>query len=274
MKTLQVSRFTVLLAMIPALALSPNQSLNATPVQVYGVWHAGNDACIWGTARNLTEFDQKNHWIIDRGDGRPSVNLVILSFVQPLKLLNKTTDAQTLNGVPRGMTPDIVNYFTSHGIRVMFSVGGITYVKYWDQALAANATQLGLNAAAVAQQLGIGMEIDYEGSSSGSIAGLQAFINAYRLVLPYDATGANPAARLTIDLASGDRWLVALTAKATRDWLSPAAPVLDYANAMVPSRQPGASAAQSSWQEHVNGNSRMTPPSHRSLRPNSRAACF
>src|SRR5437879_3711743 len=90
----------------------------ATPIQIYGVWHAGNDACIWGSVRTLAEFDQKNHWIIDRGDGKPSVNLVILSFVQPLKLLNQTTDAATLNGVPRGMTQEIVNYFTSHGIRV------------------------------------------------------------------------------------------------------------------------------------------------------------
>jgi hypothetical protein len=112
----------------------------------------------------------------------------------------------------------------------------------------------------VAQQLGVGVEIDYEGSSSASITGLQSFINAYRSVLPYDATGASPAARLTIDLASGDRWLVALAAKAGSDWLSTSNPVLDYANAMVPSRQPSASSAQSDWQEHVDGNSRMTPP--------------
>ena len=75
----------------------------ATPVSVYGAWHCGNDFCTWTTVRSLTEFDQKNHWLIDRGDGRPSVNLVILSFVHPLRLLNKTTDAQTLDGVPRGM---------------------------------------------------------------------------------------------------------------------------------------------------------------------------
>src|SRR5450759_4234840 len=49
-----------------------------------------------------------NRWLIDRGDGRPSVNLVVLSFVHPLKLLNGTTDSTTLNGVPRGMTADIV----------------------------------------------------------------------------------------------------------------------------------------------------------------------
>ena len=158
------------------------------------------------------------------------------------------------------MTPDIVHYFTSHGVRVMVSIGGITYVGPWDDALAQNPTQLGLAAAALAQSLGVGMEIDYEGNSSASIAALGTFIAAYRSVLPYDATGANPASRLTIDLASGDRWLIALAAKAGAEWLDPAHPQLDYANAMVPSRQPGASAAQSDWQEHVDGDPRMSPP--------------
>src|SRR5262249_39778773 len=98
------------------------------------------------------------------------------------------------------------------------------------------------------------------GSSDASIAAMQQFVDAYRSVLPYDATGNNPASRLTIDLAAGDRWLIALAAKSTRDWLSTTNPVLDYANAMVPSRQPSASSAQSSWQEHIDGDSRMSPP--------------
>ncbi len=84
---------------------------------------------------NMTDFDLKNRWIIDRGNGTPSVNIVVLSFVEPLKLLNQTTDAGTLNGVPRGMTADVVNYFKSRGIRVMLSIGGITYVDPWNQAL-------------------------------------------------------------------------------------------------------------------------------------------
>jgi hypothetical protein len=41
----------------------------------------------------MTDFDTKNHWIIDRGDGSPSVNLVVLNFVNPSKLLNQTNDA-------------------------------------------------------------------------------------------------------------------------------------------------------------------------------------
>ena len=54
-------------------------------MQVYGAWHCGNDACTWATVRDMADFDANNHWLIDRGDGRPSVNLVILSFVNPLQ---------------------------------------------------------------------------------------------------------------------------------------------------------------------------------------------
>jgi hypothetical protein len=158
------------------------------------------------------------------------------------------------------MTADIVNYFKSHGIRVMVSIGGITYVDPWNQALAENATQLGLYAAALAQRLGVGVEIDYEANSGANLTGLQAFINAYRSVLPYDASGANQAARLTIDLAAGDRWLIDIGRKATADWLRTDTPVLDYANAMVPSKQPSASAAQANWQEHVDGKPQYSPP--------------
>ena len=235
--------------------------VTSTPIQVYGVWHAGNDACTWSTVRTVSEFDSKNHWLIDRGNGQPSVNLVILSFVNPLKLMNSTTDAGNLNGVPRGMTADIVNYFKSRNIRVMLSIGGITYTADWNTALSTNPTQLGLRAAAVAQQLGVGMEIDYEESSSPNLTGLQSFISAYRSVLPYDASGTNHAARLTIDLAAGDRWLIALCRHATANWLTSANPVLDYANAMVPSQQPRSAAdAQGNWQEHIDGKPQFGPP--------------
>src|ERR1700675_3698625 len=142
--------------------------LSAVPaqgqMQIYGAWHCGNDFCTWSTVRNMTDFDTANHWMIDRGDGVPSVNLVVLSFVQPLKLLNKTNDSQTVNGVPIGMNSAVVSYFTAHNIRVMLSMGGITYTSYWDQALSQNATQLGLNAAALAKSLGVGIEIDSERS--------------------------------------------------------------------------------------------------------------
>jgi hypothetical protein len=251
----------VLLTMLGSLvAPTAASAATPTPIQVYGAWHCSNDACLWGSVRDIAEFDYNNHWLIDRGNGQPSVNLVILSFVNPLRLLNKTTDAQTLNGVPRGMTAEVVNYFTSRGVRVMLSIGGITYVNDWNSALATNGRQLGLNAAAVAAQLGVGIEIDYEENSSPNLTGLQAFIDAYRSQLPYDATGANPAARLTIDVAAGDRWLIDLDRKATGDWLRTDLPVLDYANAMVPARQPSASGAVANWQEHIDGKPTYSPP--------------
>jgi hypothetical protein len=80
------------------------------PIPIYGAWHCGDDYCTWSSVRDIGEFDAKNQWLIDRGDasGKPSVNLVVLSFVHPLKLLRKTTDEQTLNGVPRGMTPEFL----------------------------------------------------------------------------------------------------------------------------------------------------------------------
>lgn len=232
----------------------------ATPVQVYGAWHCGNDFCTWAAERSLTEFDGMNHWLVDRGDGRPSVNVVVLSFVHPYRLLRKTTDAQTLNGIPRGMTPAIVDYFKSRGIRVMLSIGGITYVSAWNQALAENATQLGLNAAEAATRLGVGIEIDYEENRRPDTTRMQAFIDAYRSVHAYDTTGASHPARLTIDLAAGDRWLIGLTTKATRDWLRTDVPVLDYANAMVSAKQSTAAAAIANWQEHVDGKQQYAPP--------------
>ena len=256
-------RNLTLLCMLWLALVSASSANAATPISVYGAWHCGNDACTWATVRDMTDFDARNRWLVDRADGsgQPSVNLVVLSFVQPLKLLNKTTDSQTLNGIPRGMTQEVVNYFKSRGIRVMASIGGITYVDVWNTALTQNGHQLGLNAAAMASNLGIGVEIDWEENAptAAQMTGLQNFITAYRAVHPYDATGNDPTARLTIDLAAGDRWLIDLTQKATADWLKTVnvgTPVLDYANAMV-ARGDG---TPTTWQEHVDGKPQYSPP--------------
>lgn len=230
---------------------------NATELQVYGVWHAGNDYCTWGTERDMVDFAIQNAWIIDRGDGEPSVNLVVLSFVNPLDLLEAT---DPMDGIPIGMTPEIVNYFKDADIRVMLSIGGWTYVDDWNEALATDAYQLGLNAAAVATELGVGIEIDYEENTDPNLEGLQDFIDAYRTVHAFDATGSNHAARLTIDLAAGDRWLIALCRHASENWLTTGNPVLDYANAMVPARQPSADKARENWFEHVYGKPQYAPP--------------
>lgn len=249
---------------VAAIVAPPTEWADAatgTPAQVYGAWHCSDDACTWATVRDMADFDQKNHWLIDRGDDRPSVNLVVLSFVNPLNLLNGTTGSGTADGVPIGMNQAVVDYFTTHGVRVMLSIGGITYTDDWNTALAQNPGLLGQKAAALASRLGVGIEIDYEESASPDIAGLQAFIDAYRAAHPYDASGADPTARLTIDVAAGDRWLIALDQYATAHWLTTTGePVLDYANAMVPSKQPSATGAEGNWQEHLTGKPNYDPP--------------
>src|SRR5256885_14107437 len=112
------------LLIVGAITFLSSPSANAQ-MQIYGAWHCGNDYCTWASVRDMTDFDTKNHWLIDRGDGSglPSVNLVVLSFVQPLKLLNKTTDSGNTNGVPVGINSAVVNYFKSKNIRVMLSIG-------------------------------------------------------------------------------------------------------------------------------------------------------
>ena len=253
-------RFGLSIALVGVLVSTANAQ-TASPIQIYGVWHCGDDFCTWSSVRSIAEFDEKNHWIIDAGDGAPSVNLVVLAFVDPLKLLNETTNSQTVDGLPIGMTQEVVDYFKSQGIRVSLSIGGITYTDFWNTALATDATQLGLNAAKAAQRLGVGIEIDYEQNTDPDLVGLQAFIDAYRSQLPFDPTGQNHAARLTLDFAAGDRWLIDLTTKATTDWLGTENPVLDYANAMVtPRRLISAQTVIDHWQEHVDGKPQYAPP--------------
>ena len=228
-----------------------------TQMQIYGVWHCYSDACSWASVPNMTTFDTDNHWIIARGSSStsPSVNLVVLSFVDPVKLMNLATDSTTNAGIPIGMTPAVINYFQSKGIRVMMSIGGFSFISHWDKALNSNPTQLGINAANAAKQYNVGMEIDYEKGSNPNLAGLQKFVTAYRSVSPYDPSGNNQAARLTIDLGNDDLFLTTLANYATTNWLKTSSPVLDYANAMVASQKTSISTLESGWQQHVQGTS-------------------
>jgi hypothetical protein len=149
-------------------------------MQVYGLWHCYTDACSWASVPNMTTFDTDNHWIIDRNmdnSYHPSVNVVVLSFVDPVKLMNLTNDSATVNGIPIGMNTSVINYFQSRGIRVMMSIGGASYTSHWDKAMKANATQLGINAANAAKQFNVGMEIDYEKSSNPDLTDLQKFVS-------------------------------------------------------------------------------------------------
>lgn len=234
-----------------------------TPMQVYGAWHCYSDACSWASVPNMTTFDTDNRWMIDRnldGTYHPSVNLVVLSFVDPVKLMNLTNDSTTVNGIPIGMNTAVISYFQSRGVRVMMSIGGASFTSHWNKALGTNPTQLGINAANAAKQFNVGMEIDYENSSQPNLTGLQQFVTAYRSVVPYDATGANFAARLTIDLGDGDTYLTKLANYAVTNWLGTSAPVLDYANAMVGSQKTSVATLESGWQQHVDGDGTAVPP--------------
>src|SRR6201987_4975919 len=183
-------------------------SANAqTQMQIYGAWHCYTDGCSWGSVPNMTTFDTDNHWMIDRNMNnsyQPSVNLGVLSFVDPVKLMNLTTDSGDTNGIPVGMNAAVISSFQSRNVRVMMSIGGASYRKNWGKALSSNPTQLGLNAAAAAKAFNVGMEIDYENSSSPNLTGLQKFVTAYRSQIAYDASGTNFPARLTIDLGNDD----------------------------------------------------------------------
>jgi hypothetical protein len=246
-----------------ALLMNSVTANGQTQMQVYGAWHCYSDACSWASVPNMTTFDTDNHWMIDRDMNNtysPSVNLVILSFVDPVKLMNLTTDSTTTKGIPIGMNTAVINYFQSRGVRVMMSIGGASFRKNWDKALGSNPTQLGINAANAAKQFGVGMEIDYENSSSPNLSGLQQFVSAYRSQIPYDPSGANFAARLTIDLGDGDTYLTKLAAYAVTNWLQTSGPVLDYANAMVAGQKTGVSTLESGWQQHVDGLSGSVSP--------------
>lgn len=230
----------------------------SNPIEIFGVWHAGDHYADWSQEIDMSQFDIDNGWLIRGANGSPSVNVVVLSFLQPMDVLNFTTENSPEGGVPVGMTQDIVEYFANAGIRVMMSIGGQTYVDFWDEALAIDATQLGLNAAKIASEFGVGIEIDYEQNSNPDLAGLDIFIEAYRSVHPYNPTNPTPESFLTVDLAAGGRYLQDLNRHATEHWLHGTNPLLalDYANAMVHR----ASGTPAHWQEHVDGMPTYDPP--------------
>src|SRR5437588_12943328 len=90
-------------------------------MQVYGLWHCYTDACSWASVPNMTTFDTDNHWIIDRNMDntyKPSVNVVVLSFVDQVKLMNLTNDSATVKGIPIGMNTSVVSYYHSRGLSV------------------------------------------------------------------------------------------------------------------------------------------------------------
>ena len=216
-------------------------------MSIYGVWHCGNSFCDWSQVRDMTEFDSANRWIID-SNGGPAVNLVVLSFVKPMELLLRTDDGPFANGIPVGMTTDVVDYFKDQGIRVLLSMGGVTYTNSWNEALLTDAEGLARNAVAAINALGAdGLEIDWENGtpSKAELAGMESFIATYN--------GLTDAV-LTLDLAVGSRYLQELSRRAAQDWLPNNK--IDYINAMVPRGEP----STNQWQEHVDGKFNYSPP--------------
>ncbi len=239
--------------------------VNPQVISIYGIWHCGNSFCDWSQVRDTNpgqEFDMANRWIIDRnGDEtgeEPSVNLVVLSFLKPMELLQGTTNSAFLNGIPRGMTPDVVSYFTSRGIRVLLSMGGVTYTDSWNQALATvnSAENLATKAVEAVDYLAAdGLEIDWENGRPTDVEmiGIEAFIDQYNL-LTDTADPSDNEKVLTLDLAVGNRYLQELSRRASADWLPNGE--IEYINAMVPRGEPGTDQ----WQEHVDGKANYDPP--------------
>ena len=123
----------------------------------------------------------------------------------------------------------------------MLSIGGITYTDAWNQALAQNADPArpeGGRARHAARRRHRDRLRGEHQPEPHRPAGVHQRLPGRP---PVRRDRRRPAARLTIDLAAGDRWLIGINQKATADWLRTDRPVLDYANAMVPARQPSAS---------------------------------
>eukprot|EP00026_Physarum_polycephalum_P013234 Phypoly_transcript_13614.p1 GENE.Phypoly_transcript_13614~~Phypoly_transcript_13614.p1 ORF type:complete len:262 (+),score=19.26 Phypoly_transcript_13614:133-918(+) len=186
--------------------------------QIYSAWFCGDDSCLWASPPSSNQT-----WLVNRGDGNPTVNIIIFAFVDPLKLLQGT--------IPAGFTQGEVNYYKNKNIYVIFSIGGASYASNWDQALNQDAVKLATNAANIAKQYGVGIEIDYEQDSSASMGLLTTFVKTYRTIIPFDGSASPaPESILTVDLGAGTGYLSAISATAG-GWLN--ASLVNWANAMV-----------------------------------------
>jgi hypothetical protein len=147
------------------------------------------------------------------------------------------------------MTRDVVNYFKDHQIRVLLSMGGVTYTDSWNQALVTNAAELARKAVAAVESLGAdGLEIDWENGTpnEAELKGIETFIDTFRA---YSSDKV-----LTLDLAVGSRYLQELSRRAAADWLPNGK--IAYINAMVARGEP----STDQWQEHIDGKSNYNPP--------------
>jgi len=204
--------------------------------KIYSAWYCGDDSCLWANPPSSNQS-----WLINRGDGNPTFNIVIFAFIDPMKLLQGT--------IPAGFTSGEVNYFKNKNVYVIFSIGGASFGTNWDTALTQNAVQLATNAAKIANQYGVGIEIDYEQDSATNMGLLTTFVKTYRSIIPFDGSDSPaPQSILTVDLGAGTGYLSAISA-AAGGWISSG--LVNWANAMV-SGDPNGDNTQY-WQQHLTG---------------------
>jgi homoserine dehydrogenase len=175
--------------------------------------------------------------------------MVILSFMDPIALMNGQNSGGYTNGVPNGMISSY-SYFTSKGIRVVFSIGGASWSNRFVTALNQNAAQFARNAAAAAKKYDVGIEIDVEVDSNSYANQLNTFVDTYRSVIPYESSpNASSASILTIDVGSATDYLGAIAAQA-RGWV--AANKINWLNAMVSDKPwTNINSASKDWQTHI-----------------------
>jgi len=241
-------KLLVVVSLISLVLCSPvienKANANDTLTNIYSIWHCGSD-CAWTSKPNL----DSSNWILDRGDGHHTNNVVIFSFMDPIALVNSQTGAGYTSGVPNGMISS-VSFFTSKGIRVIWSIGGASWSNRFVQALNQNAAQFAKNAAAAALKYDVGIEIDVEVDGNSYMSQLTTFVNTYRDVIAYDPSPSAPSHTiLTIDVGSGTDYLGPIASLA-RGWLQ--SNKINWMNAMV-DEDPwtNINSATKEWQQHL-----------------------
>lgn len=217
--------------------------LLASAGPIYGAWHCGPGDCEWASVPTNDSMG----WLLNRGDGKPTVNVLSLAFLNPVKVLNNG-----VKGVPPGMTKSFINDLRSRGISVYMSIGGASWVSEWETALS-DPQKLATNAVAIAREYNVGIEIDYEGEKA--VPQLNAFVKAF--------SSQGPGISLTTDVDSDNGWIVAVD-KAAVDWVK--AGSAETLNAMVDDKPfPSPSVAEGQWINHLHGTSDVPALSGRNL---------
>ena len=214
------------------------------------------------------EYIKGHQWEVTGGpNGGPAINVASFAFLKPTEVLHRVTNSYINDGVRVGMSHEVVDWYKQHGVMVMFSIGGITYTEDWELALEENAAELGRQAARIAHEYGVGIEIDYEESSSPLLNELHVFITAYRNYIhtdgsntKYEASMTRPETVLTIDLGQGAQFMgktanyVALNCFSTDNNQR----LLNWVNAMVAGSRPSRiSDYVDHWGQHVYGYSTL-----------------